>query len=254
MRTSNPAFRESVLQDAMSFETSDRMTMQGTAIKTGISLCLLFIAAAFTWTKVEQGLAAGDPSGAVPWMFGGLIVGLLVAIATCFKPNWAPVTTPVYALAEGLFLGALSAFINAQFAPDTNIAFQAACLTFGTLFTMLVGYQSGWIKCTEKFRMGVVAATGAIFLVYLISFVMSMFGLGGMPVIHGNSMFGIGFSVVVVVIAALNLVLDFDTIERLSNQGAPKSMEWYGAFALLTTLVWLYIEILRLLSKLQSRD
>ena len=188
----------------------------------------------------------------MPYMLGGMVVGLIVALVTMFKQTWAPMTTPVYALAEGFFLGGISAITQAQF-PDVPIVFQALGLTFGTAAVMLIAYQTGLIKVTDKLRSCVIAATGAIFLVYLVSMVLNFFNMG-VPYIHGSGMVGIGFSLFVVGLAAFNLLLDFDTIEGLSHQRAPKYMEWYGAFSLMVTLVWLYIEILRLLSKLNRRD
>jgi len=166
-----------------------------------------------------------------------------------FKQEWAPVTAPLYALVKGLALGAISAMYNHMF---EGIVLQAVMLTFGTLFAMLFAYRSGLVKATENFKMGVVAATGGIMLVYLATIVLGLFGIN-IPMIHESGLIGIGFSLFVVVIAALNLVLDFDLIETGVERGAPRYMEWYGAFALMVTLVWLYVEFLRLLSKLQSR-
>lgn len=243
MQTSNPTMSSRVF-DAYGAVGQDVMTVQGTGYKTMILLGLAAVSAAFTWVRTNNAVA---PNEVMPWVFGGLIVGLILSLATIFKPNWSPITAPAYALAEGLFLGAISAIINQQY---PGIAFQAICLTFGTMFCMLMGYQTGVIKVTERFRAGVMAGIGAIFLLYLVSMVMSFFG-SGIPFIHESGPIGIGFSVVVVGLAALSLVLDFDFIYRASEHGAPKFMEWYGAFALMTTLVWLYIEILRLLSKLQ---
>jgi uncharacterized YccA/Bax inhibitor family protein len=160
------------------------------------------------------------------------------------------VTAPVYAVLEGLFLGGISAFYEAQF---QGIVIQAVGLTFGTLAALLLAYKSGMIRATENFKLGVAAATGGIMLVYLVSLGMSFFGMR-MPYLHESGPLGIGISVFIVVIAALNLVLDFDFIEQGAAQGAPKYMEWYAAFGLLVTLIWLYLEILRLLSKLRSRD
>jgi len=188
--------------------------------------------------------------GTVPgiaWV--GAIGGLILAIATIMKKQWAPITAPIYAGLEGLFIGGISAFFELNY---PGIVMQAIMLTFGTLAALLVVYKSGLISVTQNFRMGVAAATGGIFLIYMASFIMSFFG-AGIPLIHSSGMFGIGFSLVVIVIAALNLVLDFDFIERGSQMGVPKYMEWYGAFALIVTLIWLYIEILRLLSKLRGR-
>lgn len=240
MRTSNPALNEKAFSTSGSGEP---MTIQGTVHKTFISLGILFASAAWTWSRVFQ----QGSTPALLWVAG--LVGFGLAIATVMKREWAPVTTPLYAIAEGTFLGAISAMFEAAY---PGIVFQAISLTLGTLFALLVAYQSGLIKATDKFRSGVMAATGGIFVVYLINMVMSLFG-AQIPFIHQSGFFGIGFSLFVVVIAALNLVLDFDLIERGASQGAPKYMEWYGAFALLVTLVWLYLEILRLLAKLQRR-
>jgi uncharacterized YccA/Bax inhibitor family protein len=158
-------------------------------------------------------------------------------------------TAPIYALLEGLFLGGISAIFEAQY---PGIVIQAVSLTFGTLFCLLLAYRSGIIKVTENFKLGVAAATGGIALIYLATLVLGLFGVR-MPFIHESGLIGIGFSLFVVVIAALNLVLDFDFIESGAKSGAPKYMEWYAAFGLMVTLIWLYIEILRLLAKLRSR-
>ena len=182
-------------------------------------------------------------------MLGGAIGGFVLALITTFKKEWSPVTAPMYALVEGFFLGAISAVFEARF---PGIVFQAVLLTFGTLFALLAAYRSGLIKVTENFKLGVVAATGGIALLYLASFVLSFFNIN-VPVIHEASWLGIAFSLFVVVVAALNLVLDFDFIETGAAARAPKYMEWYGAFGLMVTLVWLYVEFLRLLSKIQQR-
>jgi len=186
----------------------------------------------------------------MPWVFGGSIGGLIVALITVFKKQWASISAPVYALLEGLALGGISSIFEAQF---PGIVMQAVGLTFGTLFCLLLAYKSGMIKATENFKMGVVAATGGIFLVYMVSWVLGMFSVR-IPFIHESGLMGIGFSLFVVVIASLNLVLDFDFIESGAAQGAPKYMEWYAAFGLMVTLVWLYLEILRLLAKLKDRE
>jgi len=180
-----------------------------------------------------------------------MLGGLIVAMITIFKKPWAPFTAPLYALLEGLFLGAFSVYVQSMF-PDVPIVLQAVALTFGTFFALLLAYTSGLIKATENFKLGVVAATGGIFVAYMLSFVLGFFGVE-VPLIHSSGLMGIGFSVFVIIIAALNLVLDFDFIENGAERGAPKYMEWYGAFGLLVTLVWLYIEFLRLLMKLNSR-
>ena len=185
----------------------------------------------------------------MPLMMLGIFGGLIVGFVTIFKKEWAPVTSPIYALCEGLFIGGISAIFEVRY---PGIVIQAIALTFGTLFCLLTAYKSGMIKVTENFKLGIVAATGAICLIYFVSFIMGFFG-ASIPMIHSSGPVGIGFSLVVVTIAALNLVLDFDFIEQGSTMGLPKYMEWYAAFGLVVTLVWLYIEILRLLAKLRSR-
>lgn len=219
------------------------MTIMGTVHKTALSLFLLMTTALFTWN-----LPIGDPR-VNSLMMLGMIGGLVVAIVTVFKHHWAKYTVPAYALLQGLALGGISKFFETMYPGIVN---QAVMLTFGTLGALLLAYMSGLIKATENFKLGIVAATGGIAFVYLISWILGMFGIS-VPVIHSNSNMGILFSIGVVVIAALNLVLDFDFIEEGAEKGAPKYMEWYGAFGLLVTLIWLYLEILRLLAKLSSR-
>ena len=250
MRTANPALNSKTFDEVIASE--EKMTIQGTVNKTALSLFLLVGTAMYTWRMYFDSIGldgVGDMSVVYPWMIGGGIGGFIVAIVTVFKKTWAPITTPIYALLEGLLLGGLSALFESMY---PGIVLQAVALTFGTLFSLLFAYKSGLIRATENFKLGVVAATGGIALIYLVSFVLSFFGTG-IPYIHENGLMGIGFSAFVVVIAALNLVLDFDFIETGAERGAPKYMEWYGAFGLLVTLVWLYIEILRLLAKLRSR-
>ena len=253
MKSSNPALGDKTFEQYQpGIQSAGAMTINGTINKTLILLALVVIPAVWIWNMFyESGI---NPDGSLQnatimyWMYGGAIGGLIVALITIFKKTWAPVTAPIYAILEGLFIGGISAVFEMQF---SGIVFQAVALTFGTLFAMLVTYRLGLIKVTEKFRMGVIAATGAIFVVYLLSFVLSFFSVN-VPFIHSGGTIGILFSLFVVVIAALNLVLDFDFIERGSEHGAPKYMEWYGAFGLIITLVWLYIEFLRLLSKLRQ--
>ena len=258
MRTSNPALNPQIFQAARSYGAEGSMTIQGTVNKSFILLFLLLVSASWVWGMVFQpapaleglGTVAPRSSSAVGGlMMLGAIGGFIVAIVTAFKREWSQITAPIYALLEGLLIGGLSAMFEAQY---QGIVFQATALTFGTLFCLLMAYKSGMIKVTDKFRLGIVAATGGIAIVYLVSWIMSFFG-ASMPLIHSSSGLGIGFSLVVVTIAALNLVLDFDLIEQGSSMGLPKYMEWYGAFALMVTLIWLYIEILRLLAKLRSR-
>lgn len=252
MRSGNPALKESTFLDLASGtvvrDDGSTMTLNGTVNKTGLLLLLSVITATFAWSQIE--FTPEGPVGAMPYLAGGAIGGLVLALVTTFKKAWAPVTAPMYAIVEGFFLGAISAMYNHLY---QGIVMQAVLLTFGTLFALLFAYRSGLIKATENFKLGVVAATGGIFLVYLASMVLGFFDID-IPMIHESGMVGIGFSLFVVVIAALNLVLDFDFIESGVEHGAPKYMEWYGAFGLMVTLVWLYVEFLRLLAKLQSRD
>lgn len=246
MRSSNPALRDDTFT-GYGYSRSDAMTVQGVVFKTLISLLLVMLTAGFTWIKYYQ--SGGNPNSVAIYTMIGVFGGLAVSLATVFKKEWAPVTTPIYALLEGLFIGGISAIMNSSY---PGIVIQAAGLTFGTLFIMLLAYQSGMIAATERFKLGVVAATGAITLVYFASILLNWFGIQ-VPLIYSNGWVGIAFSFFVVGIAALNLILDFDFIEQGARQGAPKYMEWFGAFAMMVTLIWLYIEFLRLLSKLRSR-
>ena len=248
MRTSNPALNAETFKSlAYGADRENVMTIQGTVNKTGILLALTLIAAAWIWNKF---FAGGTPAAVAPWTLIGVFGGFIVALITVFKKTWSPVTAPVYAVFEGLFLGGISATFEAQF---PGIVIQSVGLTFGTLFCLLMAYRSGLIKATENFKLGVVSATGAIALFYLVTMILGFFGIR-MPFIHESGLIGIGLSVFIVIIAALNLVLDFDFIEHGSETGVPKYMEWYAAFGLMVTLIWLYLEILRLLSKLRSRD
>jgi uncharacterized YccA/Bax inhibitor family protein len=246
MRTANPALGEKTFLDIpRTIDSRNVMTIEGTVNKTLILVALVVASAAVTWNMASNGVSLAGPLA-----IGGAISGFIVAMVTIFKNQWSPVTAPLYAVVEGLFLGAISAVLNIQY---PGIVPQAVALTVGTLFCLLAAYRSGAIKATENFKLGVVAATGAVCVVYIISIVLRLFG-SSFPMIHEAGPIGIGFSLVVVVIAALNLVLDFDFIEEGARQGAPRHMEWYAGFGLLVTLVWLYIEILRLLAKLNSRD
>jgi uncharacterized YccA/Bax inhibitor family protein len=243
MRTANPALNDNTFRSLRS-AGENTMTIQGTVTKTLLLLAFAYATAVFSWQ-----FASFKPVMAQLAAFGGAIAGLVFALITIFKKEWSPATAPAYALAEGVFLGAISAFFEAMYG---GIVIQAVLLTFGTLFALLLAYTSGIVKATENFKMGVVAATGAIFLVYLANFVMGFFGMS-VPFLHDSGPIGIGISVVIVIVAALNLVLDFDFIEQGAGQGVPKYMEWYAGFGLLVTLVWLYLEILRLLVKLRGR-
>jgi uncharacterized YccA/Bax inhibitor family protein len=249
IRSGNPALNNNTFLDVGSGSVvsggSDVMTLGGTVNKTGILLLVLVACAAFTWNLYSP----ENPGAVVPWAIGGAIGGLIVALVTVFKKTWSPVTAPLYAALEGLFVGAISAIFESSF---PGIVMQAVFLTMGVLASLLLAYKSGLIKATENFKLGVVAATGGIALLYLVNMGLRLFGFEGFGFIHDSGAMGIAFSAFVVVIAALNLVLDFDFIESGAEAGAPKYMEWYGAFGLTVTLVWLYLEILRLLAKLRD--
>ena len=244
--TGNPTLSATTFNEAGRVIPGEAMTVQGTVNKTAILLLLTTLAASYTWHLFWQGQVAA----ANVWLMGGAIGGFVVAMITTFKKTWSPVTAPLYAVLEGLFIGGLSCLFERQL---PGIVIQAVMLTFGTLAALLAAYSAGIIRASSGFRRGVVAATGGIAIVYLVSMVLGFFHIQ-IPGIFGNGIVGIGFSLVVVIIAAMNLVLDFDMIESGAQQGAPKYMEWYASFGLLVTLVWLYLEILRLLSKLRSRD
>ena len=237
-RSGNPAFTKNFGGSAYDLPLNQRMTLDGAVNKTGILLGLCFTGAFVGWNM---------PSLTMPaW-----IIGIILGFVTIFRsPAKSGSTAPLYALSQGIFLGGITLFFEAQF---PGIAIQAIGLTFGILASLLFCYKSGLIKPTENFRLMVFSATMGIALLYFISIMMSLFGGGGIPLIHSNGLFGIGFSLFVVSIAALNLVLDFDFIEEGAEKGMPKYMEWYGAFALMVTLIWLYLEILRLLAKMRSR-
>ena len=240
MRTANPALNAKTFDVAN--EGAGVMTVQGTVSRTAMLLALLFAATLLTWNPTAPQDGAG-------WIMIGAITGFVVALITVFKKKAAPVTAPIYAVCQGVMLGGISSLFESRF---PGIVMQAVLLTFGTLGALLLAYTSRLIKATENFKLGIVAATGGIALCYLVSMILGFFGVQ-IPMIYGSGLVGIIFSAVVVVVAALNLVLDFDFIEQGAEQGAPKYMEWYAAFGLIVTLVWLYMEILRLLSKLQNR-
>jgi uncharacterized YccA/Bax inhibitor family protein len=263
MRTSNPALNASVFQihDAASATV---MTLQGTVAKTAILLAIVIVGAGFTWHQAMNLLPAAEavgadagtsqvlqaPQGIYGYVGIGALAGFVLALVTIFKPSVSPYTAPLYALAQGVFLGGISATFEYIY---PGVVPEAVALTFGTLAALLTAYATRIIRPSEKFKLGIVAATGAICLFYLATIVLGFFGVQ-VPALYQSGWVGIGFSLFVVVIAALNLVLDFDFIERGCAQGAPKYMEWYAGFGLLVTLVWLYLEILRLLVKLRGRD
>ena len=244
-RSGNPMFSDKTFNETIIDVNVPKMTLQGTVNKVGISLILVLISAAYTW---NQYFTYGPPSiGGIT--IAGSLIGLVFALVTIFKKTWAPITAPLYALAKGFALGGISAMYEAQFG---GITIQAVTLTFATMFGLLFAYKTGIIKPDKNFMLMVFAGTFAIFALYLVNFIMMFFG-ASIGFIHSNGLFGIGFSLLVVCIAALNLVLDFDYIEQGAENNAPKYLEWYGAFSLMVTLIWLYLEILRLLSKLRSR-
>lgn len=252
-KSSNPVFGNSVFSRLNSTSDTGVMTVNGTMNKTGLMLLIVTFAALFTWRKFFEAYDYSTPEGAFSavslWLIGGGIGGFITALVTTFRPQSSHITAPLYAVFEGLFLGGISAVFEAMY---PGLVMRAVALTLGVFFVMLFLFRSGRIRASGKFVMGVLAATGGIALVYFISFIAGMFG-ANLGFLYGNSNFSIGFSLLVVVVAALNLILDFDFIERGSRAGAPKVMEWYGAFGLMVTLIWLYLEILRLLAKLASR-
>ena len=251
-RSGNPALNSKTFEN-FSVTQEKTMTLQGTVNKTIISLMILVVCGGFTYH-----------SGNMNWVWPGFIGGFIVALITVFKKEWSPITVPIYAVLEGLALGGIShIYANlgfmSQVDPVTgnviqqsnNIVSTAILLTVGIFFSLLFLYKSRIIKVTENFKLGIFAATGGIAIMYLVSWI-----VGGLEILSptNGGMMSIGISLFIVVIASLNLVMDFDFIEEASEKGVPKYMEWYGAFGLLVTLVWLYLEILRLLAKLNSRD
>jgi uncharacterized YccA/Bax inhibitor family protein len=248
MQSSNPTLNEKTFGAARVGVGEPSMTIQGTVNKTFILLAILVAAASWTWSK------AYDPSSAgfVGITFiGSMIVGLVLAIATSFKPVWSPITAPLYAACEGLLLGILSAYFEARY---PGIVMQAVGLTFAVTFAMLMGYKAGWLQATPGLRKGLMIAMGGIMIFYAVVWIASMFGIHPPGFLNGGGPLGIAFSLFVVGIASMSLILDFDIIESGAREGLQKYMEWYGAFALMVTLIWLYMEILRLLSKINRRN
>ncbi len=250
MHSGNPALNQNTFSGLP--RSADQMSLQGTVNKSFILLALLFIPAAWVWQQMPQpgDLMARESVSMGGYIMTGFIGGLVLALVTMFKKEWSPVSAPLYAAFQGLALGGIS--VQYSYLYD-GIVLQAVGLTMAIFTALLMAYTSGMIRATENFKLGITAATGGIALFYLFAMIAGMFGMN-FPMIHGGGIIGIGFSLVVVVIAALNLVMDFDFIEEACERGAPKYMEWYAAFGLIVTLVWLYLEILRLLSKLNSRN
>lgn len=253
METSNPVLRENIFSEARSVDSAESMTIQGAVNKTFILFGILLAGAAWVWGKIMQpavpGIEAAIPGNVGLYITGGALVGFVIALVTCFKTEWARVTAPIYALCEGLALGGISALLELRY---PGIALQAVALTMAALFSLLTLYKTGVIRATERFKSIIFVATTAIAVTYLAGWILSFFHRG-IPLIHESGMAGIGFSLVVVGIAAFNLIIDFDFIERNAERGAAKYLEWFAAFSLMITLVWLYMEVLRLLAKLRDR-
>ena len=246
-KSGNPALKEKTFENTIVTDLTQVMTVRGTLNKFGFLFLMVMATAFYSWKEFAEG------GNVQPLILIGAIGGLVVALIITFKKEWAAYLAPLYALLEGLFVGAISAYYDFAFADKAPfIIVTAVGLTFGTAIAMFVLYSARIIRATERFRSIIITATMGIAIFYVITLVLRMFGMN-VPFIHEGSTFGIIFSLFVVGIAALNLILDFDMIERGAEAGAPKYMEWYGAFGLLVTIVWLYLEILRLLAKLSSR-
>ncbi|MFT4649361.1 MAG: putative YccA/Bax inhibitor family protein [Glaciecola sp.] len=242
--------RDKVLRESRgrAVEGSQAMTIDGTLSKVALLLLVVVGCAAFTWSKLDGGM---NLAGANTWMMGGGIAGFVLCLIISFKPTMAPVLAVPFAVCEGLLLGAVSAVYRYAF--YDNIVVYAVLLTIGVSFGMFVLWRTGIIQVTDRMRSVVMGAMGGVFLVYLATFLLGFAGIE-VPMIHGSGPIGIGFSALVLVIVSFMLTIDFDMIQRMSQGQTPKYMEWYGAFALLVTLVWLYMEMLRLLGKLSNRD
>ena len=246
-KSGNPTLSEKAFKQTEYIDYTNSMTVRGTLNKFGFMFLMVLGTAYYSWKEYANG------GNVQPLIWTGALGGLVVALVIMFKKEWSPYLAPLYALLEGLFLGAVSAYYNDAFATKApNIIMNSVGLTFGTVISMYFLYSFKVIQATQRFKAVLVTATAGIAIFYLVALVLRMFGIQ-MAFLHEGSTFGIGFSLVVVAIAALNLILDFDMIERGTEAGAPKYMEWYGAFGLMVTIVWLYLEILRLLSKLSSR-
>lgn len=245
MRTSNPTIHLEMFKRNRYVRIDDVMTVSSTINKIAFLLVLTFLSASVNWY-----LAAHFPQVAPVLLLIGAIVGIIAGFVTVFKPMLASKTAPIYAISQGLFLGGISYFFESAYG---GIVSQAVFLTFAVMAVLLFSYKMQWIQVTEKFRAGVIAATGALALVYMVSWIISLFGLR-LPIIYGNGFYAIVINVIAVGIAALNLVLDFDFIQEGERNGADKKLEWYASFSLMVTLIWLYLEILKLLSRLRSRN
>jgi len=241
MRSANPALNNNTFKNTGRFSGTQAMTIDGTVNKTALGLLLLMTSAIYSWNS---------PGEALGWFVPITIFTFILLIITIFNKKAAPYTVPLYCLAEGVVLGGISKFADNMF---SGIASQAMGITFGILAALLILYKSKLIAVTDNFRLGVVSATFGVFIIYILSLIFPLFGENFMAPFFENDIWGIGFSLFVIGIASMNLVLDFDFIEKGVENGAPKYMEWYGAFGLMITLIWLYVEILNLLMKLRSR-
>lgn len=249
-KSGNPTLTQKMFDRSMSLEADMQGTMsvRGTINKFGFLLVMVIAGAAYNWHLFQE----GQNNMMTTLMMVGIFGGLITAIAISFKPNWAGFLSPLYGLLEGLFIGGISAILNQAFAKSyPGLIMQAVGLTFGVAISMFLLYNFRVIKATEKFKSVIIASTMGIAIFYGLTLLLNLFGVN-IGFMYDSSPLSIGISVFVVAIAALNLILDFDLIEQGAERGAPKFMEWYGAFALMVTLVWLYMEILRLLSKLAN--
>jgi uncharacterized YccA/Bax inhibitor family protein len=246
MRTGNPVLNNSTFSEVAVRGDIRPMTLGGVVNRSFLLLTIVAGTAALAWTY-----SISHPAFLYPAVMAGSLGGLVIGLITAFKKNWAPATAPIYAALEGLFVGGVSLLLETRF---PGIVFQSVCLTFGVAFALLAAYQCRLIRASQTFRSVIVTATGGILIVYLANLLFSLFSHRSFSFLQDSGPISIGFSLLVVAIAALNLVLDFDFIESGVAAGAPKWMEWYAAFGLTVTLVWLYIEVLRLLSKLRRND
>lgn len=250
-KSGNPALSEKIFQRATPISGEEgTMTIRGTLNKFGFIFLMMMCSSVYSWFQYEK-----NPGSVGPMIMIGVFGGLIIAFLIIFKMQWAKYLAPAYGICEGLFLGAFSAIITKAFAgKNPYIAMQAVLLTFGVVVAMWALYRFRIIKVTKKLSMVIVGATAGIFIFYMLTWVLSFFHVY-VPLMNftNGGTFSIIFSLIVVGVAALNLLLDFDMIDKGVMSGAPKYMEWYGAFALTVTIVWLYIEILRLVAKLNSR-
>lgn len=256
LKSGNPTLSEKIFNRSLTAEQelNGTMTVRGAINKFGFLLLMVLAGATYTWYLYVNSV---NQAAVMPWFWGGMLGGLVVGLVISFKPGWSGFLAPLYALLEGLFLGALSVMVNEMFKESyPGIVMQAVGLTFCVAIAMFLLYNFRIIKPTQKFKSIVFAATAGIALFYLVLWVMRMFGAyPGFMSLGDNSLLGYGISLFIIAIAALNLIMDFEMIETGAEMGAPKYMEWYGAFGLLVTIVWLYIEILRLLTRVAaSRD